>query len=94
MGKAVIPNSWSEGNIIRIPKSGDLTNCKNFRGITLLTIPSKVFCIFLVSRITEAVEKKLRREQAGFRKGRGCIDHIFLLRNSAMSGREKYSFIL
>ena len=23
--KAVIPNSWSEGNIIRIPKSGDLT---------------------------------------------------------------------
>ena len=23
--KAVIPNSWSEGNIIRMPKSGDLT---------------------------------------------------------------------
>ena len=26
---AVIPNSWLEGNIIRIPKSGDLTNCNN-----------------------------------------------------------------
>jgi hypothetical protein len=55
--KAVIPNSWSEGNIIRIPKSGDLTNCNNWRGITLLSIPSKVFCIILISRIIEAVDK-------------------------------------
>ena len=68
--KAVIPNSWSEGNIIRIPKSGDLTNCNNWRGITLLSIPSKVFCIILISRII-----------VGFRKGRGCIDQIFVLRN-------------
>jgi hypothetical protein len=79
--KAVIPNSWSEGNIIRIPKSGDLTNCNNWRGITLLSIPSKVFCRVLISRITEAVDKKIRQEQVGFRKGRGCIDHIFVLRN-------------
>jgi hypothetical protein len=57
-----------------------LTNCNNWRGITLLSIPSKVFCIVLISRITEAVDKKLRQEQAGFRKGRG-IDHIFVLRN-------------
>jgi hypothetical protein len=27
------------------------------------------------------VDKKLRQEQVGFRKGRGCIDHIFVLRN-------------
>jgi hypothetical protein len=95
--KAVIPNSWSEGNIIRIPKSGDLTNCNNWRGITLLSIPSKVFCIVLISRIIEAVDKKLRQEQSGFRKGRGCIDNIFVLRNildSAMSGRENYLLIL
>ena len=56
-------------------------NCNNWRGITLLSIPSKVFCIVLISRITDAVDKKLRQEQAGFRKGRGCIDHIFVLRN-------------
>ena len=39
------------------------------------------------------MDKKLRQEQSGFRKGRGCIDHIFVLRNildSAMSGRENY----
>jgi hypothetical protein len=56
-------------------------NCNNWRGITLLSIPSKVFYIVLISRITEAVDKKLRQEQAGFRKGRGYIDHIFVLRN-------------
>ncbi|CAG2201722.1 unnamed protein product [Mytilus edulis] len=27
--QAVIPNSWSEGNIITIPKSGDLTNFRH-----------------------------------------------------------------
>ena len=27
------------------------------------------------------MDQKLRQEQAGFRKGRGCIDHIFVLRN-------------
>ena len=79
--KAVIPNSWTEGNIIRIPKSGDLTNCNSWRGIALLSIPSEVFCIVLTSRITEVVDKKLRQEQAGFRKGIGCIDHIFVLGN-------------
>jgi len=79
--KAIMPNSWSEGNIITIPKSGDLTNCNNWRGITLLFIPSEVFCIVVISRITEAVDKKLRQEQAGLRKGRCCIDHIFVLKN-------------
>jgi hypothetical protein len=59
-----------------------LTKCKKkWRGITLLFIQSKVFSIVLISRIIEAVDKKLRQQQAGYRKGRGCIDHIFVLRN-------------
>ena len=32
------------------------------------------------SALPEAVEKKERPEQAGFRKGRSCTDHIFVLR--------------
>ncbi len=35
----------------------------------------------IVQPLTEAVDEKLRNEQAGFRKGRGCIDQIFALRN-------------
>jgi hypothetical protein len=32
-----IPKEW-EGLIIKIPKKGDLSNCNNWRGITLLTL--------------------------------------------------------
>jgi len=37
----------------------------------------------IIQRITDAIDKHylLREEQAGFRKGRGCIDQIFALRN-------------
>ena len=60
---------------------GDLSNCDNWRGITLLSIPSKVFCRVLLKRIDCALDVKLRQEQAGFRKGRGCIDQIFARQN-------------
>ena len=60
---------------------GDLSNCDNWRGITLLSIPSKVFCRVLLRRIDCVLDLKLRQEQAGFRKGRGCIDQIFARQN-------------
>jgi hypothetical protein len=31
--------------------------------------------------ISKAVDDNLSKEQAGFRKGRGCTDQIFVLRN-------------
>lgn len=35
----------------------------------------------IIRRISKAVDVKLRKEQAGFRPGRGCIDQIITLRN-------------
>ena len=75
-----IPTTWSEGTIVKIPKKGDLTNCNKWRGITLLSIPSKIFCKILVNRMKTAVDTTLRKEQAGFRRGKGCSDNIFILR--------------
>ncbi|VDP36370.1 unnamed protein product [Schistosoma curassoni] len=34
---------WKEGHLIKIPKKGDLSKCENYRGITLLSVPGKVF---------------------------------------------------
>ena len=34
-----------------------------------------------MNRILDSIDKKLRKEQAGFRKNKGCIDQIFALRN-------------
>ncbi|KAK3760073.1 hypothetical protein RRG08_064743 [Elysia crispata] len=79
--KKEIPEDWKEGVIIKIPKKGTLSDCNNWRGITLLSIPSKVLAKIVINHISSAVDGKLREEQAGFRQGRGCIDQIFTLRN-------------
>ena len=74
------PSEWKTGIIVKLHKKGDLGNCNNWRGITLLSLTSKIFSHIILQRITTAVDGILRREQAGFRKGKSCIDHIFVLR--------------
>ena len=75
-----IPNEWKEGHIIKLPKKGNLSNCNNYRGICLLSIPSKVFNRVLLNRIKDITDDKLRDQQAGFRKNRSCADQIAILR--------------
>ena len=52
-----------------------------YRGITLLSVMYKAFCRILGSRLVGIIEseKLLSDEQNGFRKGRGCIDHVLVL---------------
>ena len=76
-----IPRDWNKGLIVKISKKGDLQNCDNWRGITLLSMPSKIFCRVLLNRIEGAIDVNLRQEQAGFRRGKGCMDQFFSLRN-------------
>jgi len=61
-------------------KKGNLTDCNSWGSITLLSVPGKVMASILLHRIQDAVDEKLRREQAGFRKGRSCQEQIFTLR--------------
>ena len=76
-----IPDEWKTGIIIPLPKKGDLSDCSNWRGITLLSLPSKVLCHVILKRIKSAVETTLREEQNGFRPARSCTDAIFSLRS-------------
>ena len=76
-----IPEDWSRGLIIKLPKKGDLTSCGNWRGITLMSIVAKVLGKILIKRIVAGTDAELRREQAGFRKGRSTTEQIFVLRN-------------
>ena len=77
-----IPYDWSQGLIVTIPKNGDLTDCKNWRGIILLSIPGNVLCAILLERLKSDLDAILREEQAGFRSGRSCIEQIYTLQNS------------
>ena len=67
--------------MIKLPKKGNLKQCKNWRGITLLPIISKVPSQVIMDRIRSGVDKCLRNEQTGFRKGRGTTEQIFILCN-------------
>ena len=75
-----VPADWKEGYLIKLPKKGDLSKCSNYRGITLLSVPGKVFNRIILERMKEAVDPKLRDQQAGFRKNRSCADQIATLR--------------
>ena len=46
-----MPKTWKQGLIVKITEEGDLTECGNWRGITLTSIPSKVFGRILIDRI-------------------------------------------
>ena len=52
-----IPEDWEEGLIIK--KNGDLSNCNNWRGVTLLSIPSKILTRIILNRIQNAVGQYL-----------------------------------
>ncbi|PIO70049.1 hypothetical protein TELCIR_08113, partial [Teladorsagia circumcincta] len=74
-----VPEDWKKGVIVRLPKKGNLSECGNWRGITLLSVVGKTFCLILLRRLQTAIDGRLREEQAGFR--RSCCEQIFTLRN-------------
>ena len=78
--KEEVPAQWKEGINIKLPKKGDLRDCSNYRGIMLLSTPGKVLNRILLERMKEAVDPKLRDQQAGFRQNRSCADQIASLR--------------
>jgi hypothetical protein len=83
-----IPEEWKEGILIKLPKKGDLRDCNNYRGIMLLPVPGKVLHRILLERLKEAVDLKLRDQQAGFRRNRLCADQIASLRIIIEQSRE------
>jgi hypothetical protein len=60
--------------LINIPKKGDLSECGNWRGISLLSVPSKVLSRILLRCIQNHIKPQIRREKVGFRTGKSCIE--------------------
>ena len=78
LGKA--PKDWQTGVIIPIFKKGNRKDCTNYRGISLLSLPGKVYAKCLGRRCREIVESQIEESQCGFRPGRSTTDQIFTLR--------------
>ena len=75
-----VPRDWSNAVLIPIPKKGNLSYCDNWRGIALLEVIGKVVAQVLQARLQMVAEEELPDSQCGFRKGRGCSDMIFTVR--------------
>ena len=75
-----VVSEWRDAEIVPIPKKGDLRSCDNWRGISLLDVVGKLFPRVIQDRLQELSEDVLRESQCGFRKGRGCVDMVFVAR--------------
>ena len=87
------PSQWTTSVIVPLPKKGDLSLMKNYRGISLLSITAKVYNKILLNRIRDHVDPILRSNQAGFRSGRSCAQQIHILRR-IMEGFQDYQLPL
>lgn len=84
-----IPEDWSKGMITPVFKKGDKLDPANYRAITLLSIPGKLFCRMVLNRIQDTIEDHLGEEQCGFRSSRGTTDAIFIVRQVLEKAKER-----
>ena len=76
-----VPEDWCKAVIVPLYKGkGSQLDCKNYRGISLLSVAGKLYAKVLIERVMNATDEKLWDAQAGFRKGMGCTDQVFSLR--------------
>ena len=74
-----VPLDWQTGVVVPLFKKGDRRVCSNYRGITLLSLPGKVYSRVLERRIRPIVKPQIQEEQCGFRPGRGTLDQLYTL---------------
>ena len=75
-----VPSDWCDAILVPMPKKGNLSGCDNWHGISLLDDAGKVVARVLQGRLQTLAEEELPESQCGFRKGRGCADMIFTVR--------------
>jgi hypothetical protein len=75
------PQEWKEGIICPIYKKGEKDTASNYRGITLLNTAYKVYAMIVEERLMKEMNERgaLPDGQAGFRKGRGTMDNVYIL---------------
>ena len=78
---SVVPVDWVCACIVPLFKGkGDVCECCNYRGISLLSVVGKVYGRVLINRIRDRTEQVISEVQGGFRRGRGCMDQVFIVR--------------
>ena len=82
MGNGGLPKHFKDANVVTIwkPKESK-SDCKNYRGISLVAIAGKILGKVLLKRLTSTIiEPVLTESQCGLRANRGTTDMIFCAR--------------
>jgi hypothetical protein len=76
------PKIWNISLLTSIYKSGDPTDCGNYRGISISSCVGKLFTSLLQKRISDFLETNglLSDNQGGFRKNYRIVDKVFILK--------------
>ena len=85
-----VPQQWKDAAIIILYKTGDKTECENYRVISLVSHAGKVLLQLVARRLSAYCEAKglLPEEQCGFRPDRSTTDMMFVVRRLQENGRK------
>ncbi len=77
------PHNWNSAAIVSIPKKGDLSDCNNYRGISLINVGLKIISKIVTDRISKYAlsHNFIRPEQFGFRNKEECISLFVSIRD-------------
>jgi hypothetical protein len=78
--KEELPDQWKESIIVPIHKTGDKTDCNNYRGISLLSTSYKILSNILLSWLSPYIDVIIGDHQCGFQRSRSTTDQIFCIR--------------
>ena len=88
MSGDAMPGEWRKSWIIPLFKGkGDVHECKNYRGIKLLSQTMKVWERIVETRLRHMT--KIREKQFGFMPGKATTEPIFIVRQMMEKYREK-----
>ena len=86
----IVPKDWRSAVIVPLYKCKiERTKCKNYRGISLISVVEKMHAGILVDRVSRVTGGVSDDEKGGFRAGRGCVYQIFTLKKIGKKAREK-----
>ncbi|KAK6734702.1 hypothetical protein RB195_018101 [Necator americanus] len=74
--KKRIPDLWKTSRTVLIHKRGDREDLRNYLPICMLSVLYKVLTKIILTRISRTLDEAQPQEQAGFRQGFSCLDHI------------------
>jgi hypothetical protein len=74
--KEEMPDQWKESIIVPIHKTGDKTDCNNYREISLLSTSYKMSSNILLSRLNPYIDEIIGDHQRGFQRNRSTTDRF------------------